>query len=182
MSFFGDLVEKWRSHGDLARRVVQFREELAAARRSKRPEAVAALSRRREELELSEDDVALELELVDALLESWGLEGRLAEGQAAPTVETQHRAISDEACYFLAAVNLPDTEAHETGKLFFTPTRCLFVGSRTRSLGWRRIKSVKDDERDLIVIADADLLRFRCNTFGESLRGAVIGRWLVGKV
>lgn len=179
MRFLGGLLEKWRARSDLDRRIVQFREELAAARKARRSETVAALAARREALGLSEDDVALELELIDALLESWGLEGRLAEGHTPSAVETQHRAIGDEACYFLAAVSLPDTEAHETGKLFFTPTRCLFVGSRTRSLGWRRIKAVRDDERDLIIIADADVLRFRCNTFGESLRGAVVGRWLI---
>lgn len=173
------LIHKWRARTDLGRRLAQFRRELLEARESRRPEALAQLIERRRELDLSEDAVALELELIDALLQSYGLQERLAAGHAPPAVETQHRAISGEPCYFMAAVSRPDSDMHETGKLFMTAHRCVFVGTRVRSFGWRKIRAVRDDDRDLVVVADGEALQFRCNTYTEVLRGVTIAQWLL---
>ncbi len=81
---------------DLERRVAAFRAEVLAERATADVARLVSLRVRPAALSLTEDDVALELEMVDGLIEV--LQLRADAGRALPLVETSHRGLSGEAC------------------------------------------------------------------------------------
>lgn len=129
------------------------------------------------------DDLEVEEEMLDALRQLVELERDLAAGRT-PTVETTHRVVGLDRCHFSAPVSIPDDPSQPTGRLLLTSTRAVFAGgARTPALPWHGIRDVVHQSRDLLfVVARADGddgQRFRCNSFGEALRGAAIARHLV---
>ncbi len=160
---------------DLDRRVRAFRAEVAAARATADEAGLAALRGRYVALGLSEDDVALELEMVDGLLDVLALKKAAAEGAALPDVPSSHRALAGERCRFMAPACRPDSPADPGGKLFFTDRRLVYLGTPSLTIAWPHVIDVRDADRDLLVrLRDGRVCTLRCNSYVDTLRGAYI--------
>ncbi len=182
MSLFGRLFDsKARAAArDLDRRVRSFREEVLAARSAPEESVLLALRTRPAALGLTEDDAALELEIVDGLLEVIELKKAAAAGAMLPEISTNHRALGGEPCRFLGPACRPDSPNDPGGKLFFTDRRLVYLGSPSLTLSWPHIVDVRDDGRDLLVRLRAGGVRtFRCNSYVDTLRGAYVAAWLL---
>ncbi len=178
MSFFGHLFNA-RAR-DLDRRVRLFRGEVLAARSSPDEAALLALRSRPATLDLSDDDVAVELEILDGLLEVAALKKRSAEGAPLEEIPNSHRALAGEPCRFLAPAFRPDVPDDPGGKLFFTDRRLIYLGSPSVSVAWAHVTDVRDADRDLLVhVRPAGLRTFRCNSYVETLRGRYIASRLL---
>jgi len=103
----------------------------------------------------------------------------LAEAPPAPIV-TGHRVVGTDACYFSAPACLPDEPSQPTGTLLLTSSRAVFVGgARAVSAPWHAVARCTAVERDLVLVTrDERLHRIRCNTYGDALSAAVLGRRL----
>ncbi len=181
MSFLRDLFDsKGRAAArDLARRVRLFHAEVLAARTASREEDLVRLRDRPVALGLSEDDVALELELVDGLLEVVALRKAAEEGASLPDVPTYHRALAGGTCRFAAPAFRPESPNDPGGKLFFTDRHIVYLGSPRLTISWAHVAEVRDVDRDLLVRVRPDTLHtFRCNSYVDTLRGA----WLAGRL
>lgn len=165
---------------DLERRVAAFRAEVLASRSSTDADALARIKLRPAALGLTEDDVALELEMLDGLLDVLQLRGAIQQGRPLPLVDTSHRALAGEACHFMAPAFRADQPNDPGGKLFFTSRRLLYLGAPSVSCGWAHVADVRDAGRDLIVRIRPETLRtFRCNSYVDTLRGAYIASQLL---
>jgi hypothetical protein len=181
MSFLGTLLRGARraEARDLERRLDVLRGELAAARASGDPAVIIAIRDRLPALNLTDDDAALELEVVDGLLEVAALVEAAGRGESLPSVPTTHRALGGETCHFLAPAWRPDVAGDGGGKLLFTPRRLLYLGASPVTLSWAHVSRVVDQGPDLVVRARPDrVLTFRCNSHVDTLRGAWLARQL----
>ncbi len=199
MSFLRNLLSSSAAR-DLDRRVRQFRAEVLAARGSSDECVLAALRARPAALGLTEDDVALELEMIDGLLEVIALkraiesgersgvpfdaaQGRPAATALLPEIPTSHRALAGETCRFVAPACRPDSPNDPGGKLFFTDRRIVYLGSPSATVSWAHVADVRDAERDLIVRERSGSIRtFRCNSYVDVLRGGYIASVLVTSI
>lgn len=103
---------------------------------------------------------------------------RQAEAAGAlPVLETQHRAIGADVCHLAVPASMPD-RAEAFGKFFVTDKRVLFAGPSPVALGLGKIIKVTRDARDVVIIAGGDLLRFRCNSYGD----AMIAVWILERL
>lgn len=181
MSIFSNLFgsESRRAARDLDRRARSFRAEVLAARASTDAARIALLGKRPAALGLSDDDVALELEMVDGLLEVVALKKAADEGAPLPAIATTHRALAGETCRFAAPVSRPDSPDDPGGKLFFTDRRIVYLGSPSLTIVWGHVAEVVDADRDLLVHVRPDTVRaFRCNSYVDTLRGA----WIASQI
>jgi hypothetical protein len=179
MSFFRNLFRSAAAR-DLDRRVRLFRADVLAARSASDEAALAALRTRPAALGLSEDDVALELEMVDGLLEVIEMKKVTAAGMPLPEIPTSHRALAGETCRFVAPAFRPDSPGDPGGKLFFTDRRIIYLGSPSLTISWAHVAGVHDAERNLIVRVRPDAIRtFRCNSYVDTLRGGYIASVLL---
>ncbi len=182
MSFFRNLFRS-SADRDLDRRVRLFRAEVLAARSASDEAALAALRTRHAALGLTEDDVALELEMVDGLLEVIEMKKAAAAGMPLPEIPTSHRALAGETCRFVAPAFRPDSPNDPGGKLFFTDRRIIYLGSPSLTISWAHVADVRDADRDLIVRVRPDAIRvFRCNSYLDTLRGAWLASCFVRAV
>ncbi len=181
MSFLGLFDSKARAAArDLERRVRSFREDVLAARAAPDESVLLALRARPAALGLTEDDVALELEIVDGLLEVIELKKAAAGGAPLPEIPTNHRALAGEPCRFVAPACRPDSTNDPGGKLFFTDRRLVYLGSPSLTISWPHVIDVREDDRDLLVRLRAGGVRaFRCNSYMDTLRGAYIATRLL---
>ncbi len=178
MSFLRNLFTS-AAERDLDRRVRRFRAEVLAARDSANEAALADLRNRPASLGLTEDDVALELELVEGLLEVMALKSGTA---GLPEIPTNHRALAGEPCRFVAPASRPDSPDDAGGKLFFTDRRIVYLGSPPVTISWAHVAAVTDRDRDLVVGVRPDSLRtFRCNSYVDTLRGAYVASVLMAQ-
>lgn len=141
----------------------------------------AALARELESFGLTEDDVEVEREMLEAL-------ERLAELSAAveatgvPQIQTGHRVVGSDVCHFISPVSMPDEASQPSGRLILTNARAIFVGGPNGStVAWHAVGEVAHAGRDLLLVrADRQkLYRFRCNTFAEALTAAFLARRLL---
>lgn len=126
------------------------------------------------------EDTEIEEEMLDALREALSLAPDLAASRL-PVIETTHRAAAGESCHYSAPVSMPDDPAQPTGRLLLTSGRAAFAGgSHTPSMPWHATRDVIRAGRDLIFVraGATDGFRFRCNTYGDAVRGAAIARHL----
>ncbi len=182
MSLLGRLFDsKARAAArDLERRIASFRAEVVAVRAAPADGALAALRARPAALGLTEDDVALELEIVDGLLEVSELRKAAAGGASLPEILTNHRALAGEPCRFVAPASRPDSPNDPGGKLFFTDRRLVYLGSPSLTIAWPHVIDVREGDRDLLVRLRAGGVRaFRCNSYVDTLRGAYIATRLL---
>ncbi len=96
---------------------------------------------------------------------------------ALPVLETQHRAIGTDVCHLAVPASMPD-RADSFGKLFLTDRRVVFAGPSPVSIGVGRVIKVDRQQRDVVIIAGGDLLRFRCNSFGD----AMLAAWMLDRL
>ncbi len=182
MSLFRDLFST-RAARELDRRIRQFRAEVLAARTASDEAVLTALRARPATLGLTDDDVALELEMVDGLLDVTVLRKAAAAGAPLPDIPTSHKALGGEACRFVAPAFRPDSPNDAGGKLFFTDRRIIYLGSPSATISWAHVADVRDVDRDLVVRVRPDTLRtFRCNSYVDTLRGTYIASVLVTRL
>jgi hypothetical protein len=120
-----------------------------------------------------EEDPEIQEEMQD------GLE-RVRQAEAAgalPVLETQHRAIGADVCHLAVPASMPD-RADAFGKFFVTDKRVVFAGPSPVSTGIGRVVKATRDERDVVIIAGGDLLRFRCNSYGD----AMLAVWILDRL
>jgi hypothetical protein len=128
---------------------------------------------------LADDDVELEVEALQGAVDLIDLRERVAR-DGLPIVPHQHKSLGGERCHFIASVSLADETSQRSGRLFLTETRLAFVSTPLVALPWGAIAALKEDGRDLIVVAPGRgaLHRFRCNSFSD----ARCGRWLAERL
>lgn len=123
-------------------------------------------------------DVEVEREMLDALAQLRTIQQHSGAGTL-PLVETQHRVVGTEACYFAAPASLAADAAHASGRLLMTATRAIFVGSgRTSATPWHSVHEIVRLERDVLLLrADqSPAAHFRFNTYGDAVVAAFLVR------
>lgn len=175
----GWLVVGWMRKPAGDPRLVAFHREVEAACEATDAGALARLRAEREALGLSEDDAAIELEMLDGLEDLVSFTAEVERG-GLPIIETQHRVLGTDRCHFWTPAFLPD-RVEASGKLFFTEHRVVFVGGGVTSVPWSGVTKVARDGRDLVLVVPSKgaAYRFRCNAFSETLRGRFVADWLV---
>ncbi|MGH9410318.1 MAG: hypothetical protein ACRD1V_12790 [Vicinamibacterales bacterium] len=127
------------------------------------------------------DDVEIEREMLDAAYQVLALEAQLERG-ALPRVETSHRVVGADACHFTAPVSMPDDAAQPSGRLLLSATRAIFVGGpQLLQIPWAAVREARHVERDIVVARGDQLIRFRCNTYGDALSGTAIAQRLLDR-
>lgn len=158
-------------------RIAQFRSLVHDAGERSDRTALASLDARREALGLTEDDVALELELAAGILDVLDLRSTI-ETTGLPVVDTTHRVVGGDTCHFIAPAFSAD-RPDESGKVFLTNRRLLFAAGKLTSIGWSTVAAVREAQRDLVIVAHGGhLVQFRFNSFVDTKRSALIARWL----
>lgn len=140
---------------------------------------VPALRAQLEALGLSDDEIEIEREMVDALETVIGLADSV-ESAGLPVVATGHRVVGSDVCHFIAPASMPDDPAQPSGQLILTNARAIFVGGARLSMAWHLVAGVTQSGRDL-VLARMDRQSpslFRCNSFGDALCAAFLARRL----
>jgi hypothetical protein len=177
-----DFVSRWWPGGQAARaqqaKIEQFRDVVRTAGEGADRTGLQGLGVTREALGLTEDDVAIELELAEAYLEVLDLEASVsAEGLA--VVETTHRVVGPDTCYFIAPAFSAD-RPDEPGKVFLTNRRIVFAAGRVITVGWGSVSAVRESQRDLVIAANGGQLvhQFRFNSFVDTKRCAFIAQRL----
>ena len=160
-------------------RLEAFHREVAAACEAVDTASVGRLRARREALGLTEDEAAIELEMLDGLEDLAAFTAEVAR-DGLPVIETQHRVLGADRCHFWTPAFLPD-KVEASGKLFFTEHRFVFVGGGVTSVPWSSVSRLARDGRDLVMAVPSRdaVYRFRCNAFSESLRGRFVADHLI---
>ena len=140
----------------------------------------AELRRQLEALTPTVPDVELELEMLEALERLRTVQRAVAAGSL-PTIETGHRVIGTETCHFSAPASIASDQAQTTGRVLFTATKAVFVGSgRTATHAWHTIHAIARIERDLL-LARADgsaAAHFRFNSFTDAIVSSFLAHQL----
>jgi hypothetical protein len=160
--------------------VTAFRAAVAQAVAAEPHEdTIRELQSRAHALDVSDEEVELELEMLQGTLDLLAFRESVAQ-HGLPQVPHQHKALKGEPCHFAASAFLTADGAERTGRLMLTPTRLVFIATPLLVVPWRRGVRVREDARDLIVQAPARgaSFRFRCNTFSDARRAC----WLAGRL
>jgi hypothetical protein len=132
---------------------------------------------------LSEDDVEIEREMLEALRDREALSAKVRSA-GLPIVETGHRVVRGEPCHYSAPASMPDEPGQPAGRLLFTSTRAIFVGGPDGlAAAWHSISEAGHIERDLVLTRNGRdrIYRFRCNAYGDALRAAFIAGELLAR-
>ena len=131
-------------------------------------------------LGLTEDETEMEREMLDGLDELVALSAAIGHS-GPPRIQTGHRAVGIEPCYFSAPVSLPDDPAQPSGTLLMTATRAIFIGGgRSVTIPWHSVGDCLQQHRDVLLVRvdRQDLHRLRCNSFADALRAGFLARHL----
>ena len=142
-----------------------------------------ALRERLNALDLPEEDIEIEREMLDALDDAAALASEIAVS-GLPVVETGHRVVGRETCHFTAAASMPDEPGQPSGRLLLTSGRAIFAGGLTSvSSSWHMIRDAHQADRDVLLVRTTGdrIYRFRCNSFSDALRAALLARELMRK-
>jgi len=164
------------------RRVAEWRKAWNAAAMTGDTAQLVPLRAQLDAMGLSDDDVEIEREMLDALQDLADLVTAVRAG-GLPAVETGHRVVGSDRCHFSAPASMPDEASQPSGRLLLTSGRAVFVGgAHVATAPWHSVGEALHLDRDLVLIrSDRDkLYRFRCNTFGDALRAAFLARELMG--
>ena len=162
------------------RRLDEWRRAWAAAVDAPSPVGAHALRSRLVEIGMESDDHEIEREMLEGLDSLVALAGSIAAGPP-PVIQTGHRAVGTDPCYFSAPASLPDHPAQPGGTLLLTHAKAIFVGGpKAVTIPWHSVAVCTRQERDLVLVrADReDLYRIRCNTYGDALQAALLARHL----
>lgn len=129
------------------------------------------------------DDVEIEDEMIEGARRVFAL-ARDIEAAGLPTLTTNHRVVGADACHFSAPASLADDPAQPSGRLLLTAARAIFIaGPKLIQIPWHSVRNAQGRERDILLSRGAaEAIRFRCNTYGDALTGALIARHLVERV
>ena len=125
---------------------------------------------------LSDDDVEIEREMLDALRDREALLASVRES-GLPTVETGHRVVRGEPCHYSAPASMPEAIGQPSGRLLLTSNRVIFVGGANgMAAAWHTIVEATHRERDVVLLRNGrdEAYRFRCNSYGDALRAVAI--------
>jgi hypothetical protein len=179
-SLFGKSATRRAREAELS----TFRAELDAAAQSNRMTGLqngllGHLRERADALTLSEDDGAVELEMLDGLQQLAELV-QLVERGGLPLVETQHRVIAGETCRFSAPATRcgESAGADASGRVFLTDRRVVFLGPSVVSAAWASLATLGRSGRDVTFGGTTSRLQFRFNTFADAMRAA----WLSERI
>lgn len=162
-------------------RLDAFHQEVAAACDAADGSTLERLLARRVELGLGEDEAAIEIEMLEGLRD-FVLFRAGVEREGLPVLDTQHRVLGADRCHFWTAAFPPD-RVESGGKLFLTGTRLVFLGGGVQAVPWHAVSTIGRDGRDLVfVVPSRDaVFRFRCNAFGEAMRGQYVAERLLAE-
>ncbi len=167
-----------RTGRDEDKRLRDWRDAWATAAESPTPAAAARLKASLVEIGLDDDEHEIEREMLEGLESLVELSDQM-QGGSPPVIETGHRAVGADRCYFSAPTTLPDDPAQPSGTLLLTATRAIFVGgARSVTIPWHGVGAIQRHDRDLVLVRTdrQDLHRIRCNTFGDALHAAWLAR------
>lgn len=134
-------------------------------------------------LALPEDDIEIEREMLDALRDRQELRTTVATS-GLPIIETGHRVVRGEPCHYSAPASMPDEPGQPAGRLLMTSTRAIFVGGANGlAAAWHTLSGATHMNRDLVLSRNGfgQVYRFRCNSYGDALRAALIAGELVAR-
>ena len=177
------LLRWWKGRGASGEdnRLREWRDSWAQVAASPAFDRIERLRADLDAFRLSEDDVEIEREMLDALQQREQLAAAVRVS-GLPVVETGHRVVGTERCHYTAPASMPDEPGQPGGRLLLTGGRAIFVGGANGlSAAWHTVGDARHVDRDVVLVrADRDrLYRFRCNTFGDALRGAFVARELI---
>ena len=163
------------------RRLREWRRAWADAVAAPHPERIRRLRADLDALGHAPDDIEIEREMLDALHDVAELATAVRQ-TGLPLVPTGHRVVGVECCHYTAPASMPDEPGQPGGRLLLTSGRAIFVGGANRiATPWHSVGDAWHVERDVVLIRTdrEQLYRFRCNSFSDALRGALIARELV---
>src|SRR3954469_3684340 len=173
------LFAWWRARRGADDGLAQWRREWAVAAAAADP---AAAGRLRASLQhVDAIDLEIEEEMLEGLERLVVLTAELEAGRL-PAVETTHRVVGRDTCYFSAPVSMPDDPAQPSGRLLLTSGRAVFIGGpRMTTMPWHATAQAIQGERDVVLVrADGQAAcRFRCNSYGDALCAATIARHVI---
>ena len=160
-------------------RLDTLHQEAAAACEAGDPAAVDRLLARRAELGLTEDEAAIEIEMLKGLRDFLAFRAEVERG-GLPVLDTQHRVLGADRCHFWTPAFPPD-QVESSGKLFLTGTRLVFLGGGVQAAPWHAVSTITRDGRDLVAVVPSRgaVLRFRCNAYGEAMRALYVAERLL---
>ena len=127
------------------------------------------------------NDLEIEEEMLEGLERLVTLTGDL-EASRLPIVETTHRVVRGDACYYSAPASMPEDPAQPSGRLLMTSTRAVFIGGpKLTAVAWHAAAQALSGERDVMLVrADGQAAyRFRCNNYADALCATAIARHLI---
>ena len=128
-------------------RVDEWRQAWRTAAAEPSAEQIRELTSHLEQLGLSDDDVEIEREMLEALERVLALESAVSE-HGLPSVETGHRIAGGGPCHFSAPASMPDDAAQPSGRLLLTSMRAAFAaGGASRTLAWHTVTDVAHQDR-----------------------------------
>ena len=131
-------------------------------------------------LHLAPEETEIEDEMLDGLSELVRLCAAWQAG-VPPILETSHKVVASDICYFSTPVSRPDDPAQSSGRFFLTSRRAIFAGGdRALTMAWHAIGAVLQSGRDVMLVRHGreSVYTFRCNTYRDALCGAYIARQL----
>lgn len=171
----------FRRNGDGDRRLRAWKQAWHAAAAASDTSRTDALRAELEAMGLTDDELEIEREMLDALDDLQALAADVS-ANGLPAIETGHRVVGAERCHFTAPVSMPDELSQPGGRLLLTSGRAIFVGGANgATVPWHSVAEARHLDRDVVLIrGDREkLYRFRCNTFSDALRAAFLARELM---
>jgi hypothetical protein len=181
MGLFGWWKREARNGARASRDIDDWRRDWAAAAAAPSAEQIRALGERLAAFGLDEEEIDVEREMLDGLERFAALAADVRE-RGLPSLETGHRIAGSDVCHFSAPASMPDDPGQPAGRLLLTSVRIAFAGgAASRTIPWHAISSAVRQDRDLLFdrAGRQDVLRFRCNSYGDALCGALIAARLV---
>jgi hypothetical protein len=134
-------------------------------------------------LNLAPEETEIEDEMLEGVAELVRLCAAWGAG-APPILETSHKVVGSDTCYFSAPVSRPDDPAQSSGRFFLTSRRAVFAGGeRALTMAWHAVGGVLQSERDVMLVRNGrdTVHTFRCNTYRDALCAGYIARQLLAR-
>jgi hypothetical protein len=177
------LRDWWRGRGANIEdpRLRRWREDWSKTAGAAESGDIARMGAELDAFGLPEEEIEIEREMLQALRERDALLSSVRES-GLPRVETGHRVVRAEPCHYSAPVSMPDEPGQPSGRLLLTSGRAIFAGGGSGlATAWHMISAALHMERDVVLVRNGreQVYRFRCNTYGDALRGAFIAGHLL---
>lgn len=177
MALFGWLTSR-QSEGDKRRAL--WRDAWNKAIEAEDAAQLPVLREQLNSIRSDGDDVEIEDEMLDAA-EQWQALAAASAGGTLPPIETHHRVVGTDVCYFSAPASLPGDPAQPSGRVLMTNARSLFLGgARGSTIAWHSVREVLRLERDVLLVRGdgTPAVQFRFNSYGDAVVAAFLARRL----